>query len=140
MYRYGHIGISLLILSIISFIFGLDLKDPNILIPFAVTVGLSSLPDIDQRFEIPHRGFTHSLLFSLIIGIIGYALFGIIGFLVGFGAIFLHIIGDIMTIQEVEFLWPFRRGNISLELFPADNPIANYGFLILGGIAFFLAY
>ena len=121
----------MLILSIISFLFGLDLKEPEILIPFAVIVGLSSLPDIDQRFEIPHRGFTHSLLFSLVIGIIG--------FLVGFGAIFLHIIGDIMTIQEVEFLWPVG-GNISLELFYADNPIVNYGFLILGGIAFFMAF
>ena len=139
MYRYGHIGISLLILSIISFLFGLDLKDPNILIPFAVTVGLSSLPDIDQRLEIPHRGFTHSLLFSVIIGIIGFALFGIVGFLVGFGAIFLHILGDIMTIQEVGVLWPFG-GDISLRLFYANNPIANYGFLILGIIAFIFTY
>ena len=139
MYRYGHIGISMLILSIIVFIFGLDLKDPDILIPYGIIIGLSSLPDIDQRLEIPHRGFTHSLLFSIIIGIIGYALFGVVGFLVGFGAIFLHILGDIMTIQEVEFLWPVG-GNISLELFYADNPIANYGFLILGGISFVMVF
>ena len=44
-----------------------------------------------------------------------------------------------MTIQEVEFLWPFG-GDISLGLFYADNPIANYGFLILGGIAFIMLY
>ena len=139
MYRYGHIGISLVILSIIALIFKLNLHDPNILVPFAIIIGLTSLPDIDIKFEIPHRGFTHSLLFSIIVGIIGYLLFGIIGLIAGFGVIILHILGDILTYQKVRFLWPFK-GDISLGLCQADNPIANYGFLILGVFVFYLAF
>jgi len=131
MYIFGHIGISLMVCSIVVAIFGLDKLNVDIIITIGFIVGLSGLPDIDHRFEMLHRGFTHSFLFAFILGLIGYFIFGLIGFIVLFGAIILHIVGDIFNYQEVRIFWPKDRG-ISLKLFRSDNQIANYGFLVIG--------
>lgn len=72
MHRAGHLGAALLcgvpglvVLSLLEFPLAIGLW-------VCCLIGTSSLPDIDQRLPIPHRGPTHSLAFivpaSLILG------------------------------------------------------------------------
>ncbi len=144
MHSKGHLGIALLVCSIIAIPFGFG-PDNYVIIMVLLTAGLSSIPDIDLNLEIKHRGFTHNILFALICGVgfgvlFGYAsgwVWGIIGFIAGFGGVMLHLLGDIMTHMEFAPLYPFKRNEIALHWFYADSETANNGFFTLGIIAFF---
>lgn len=66
MYRAGHLGAALLCGS--PGLLSLYLLDYPLLggVWLCALVGVASLPDIDHRLPIPHRGPTHSLAFALI--------------------------------------------------------------------------
>ncbi|SHG82892.1 inner membrane protein [Halobaculum gomorrense] len=124
---------------------------------FAVLVAgtvlyLAMLPDVDHRIPgISHRGPTHSLLFA---GVVGAAFAGAaslvepvfsiavpggvsmvaFGFLLGFGAVLAHLLGDVITPAGVNFLWPYPR-EWSLSLTTADSTLWNWGLFALGVFA-----
>ncbi|MEM2157586.1 MAG: hypothetical protein QXO72_01055, partial [Sulfolobales archaeon] len=67
----GHIGLTLIFLTSI-FIF-LDFKGIQYVKIVLFSVMLSSLPDIDLRIKLPHRKYTHNLLFVALISLLlGY--------------------------------------------------------------------
>lgn len=59
----------------------------------------------------------------------------IVGFLVGFGGICLHLLGDIITISGIQPLLPFDDRTISLTQIYANDAFVNALFLVLGSVA-----
>lgn len=55
------------------------------------------------------------------------------GFLVGFGGIVLHLLGDIITVAGIRPFLPFSRRQISLSGLRANNSLVNGG-LFVGGV------
>ena len=145
MHAKGHFGFTLLVLSLFALPFGLG-PDNLVIIVIFLSALLSSLPDIDLKFGIPHRTVTHSILFAIIIGIIfgiflgnsSGIIYGIVGFLAGFLGIMTHLLGDVMTYQSFKPFWPFNNKEISYRLFEAKNVAANNGFFTAGWIMFFV--
>lgn len=64
---------------------------------FIAVIG-SLLPDLDFKFNIGHRGFTHSLHFLLFSFILPELGMGVLS----------HLILDTLTPRGIRFLWPFR--------------------------------
>ncbi|PNX47268.1 MAG: hypothetical protein BV457_06035 [Thermoplasmata archaeon M9B1D] len=145
MHAKGHFGLTLFILSLIGLPIGFGPENLMIFIIFLSAI-LSSLPDIDIKIGISHRTVTHSLLFAIIIGILfgillGYSsglLYGFLGFIAGFLAIVIHMLGDLMTFQKFNPLWPFKQNYLSYGLFEAKSKAANNIFFVLGWIMFFV--
>ena len=152
MYKRGHLGVALLTLAPITF-WLLSTGSP---VFGALVVGtvlyLAMLPDVDHRVPgIPHRGPTHSLLFAVVVGavfagaaslvepVLSIAVPGGVsmvafGFLLGFGSVVAHLLGDVITPAGVNFLWPYPR-TWSLYLTGADSTVWNWGLFVLGVFA-----
>ena len=142
MYARGHAGLTLLIFSLLMLPFGVN---DGAIIVIILATGLSSIPDIDLRFEIKHRGFTHNILFALIVGVgfgtifyigSGEPLFSLLGFLSGFGGVGSHLMGDVITQMKFKPLWPFSKKEIALKFCYAGDKKVNNGFMTAGLIAF----
>lgn len=158
MKQEGHIGLSLLTISPIILILVLTENTLLSLLFISTVAILSTLPDIDIVIQgsiinkvlgIQHRGITHTILFSLIIGLITTViyytinttlLFAFVGFLAGFIGILSHIFGDIMTPTGVNYAPRYKNDNYSFDLFNYNNVIANYGFFVLGIYSVVLPY
>ena len=144
MHSKGHFGLTLLIMSLLSIPFGTG-ENYEMFAIILFTSGLSSLPDLDLKFGIPHRKYTHNILFALLMGILfgilfGYAsglIYGVIGFIAGFSGVMLHLLGDVMTYMTFKPFYPFSQKEIAYGFFPAKSKTANDGFFTLGIIAFF---
>ena len=103
----------------------------NSVILLPLVVFGSILPDIDEprsfigrkfpiishivSFSFTHRGFTHFLIFPLLIFLLGFLLlaygdiYAYICFALGFG-VFLHQIGDMLTISGIPYyFFPFSK-------------------------------
>jgi len=151
MHREGHIGAALLAYTPVG---GVALAlgfDMFALVGGVVVVGLSMLPDYDQRVPgLDHRGPTHTVWFALLVGLVlgvvgglagresgplavlGLAAFG---FLVGVVTIGSHILADSLTPAGVRPFAPYRDRRYSYDLARASNPIANYALLAVGAAA-----
>ncbi|MEF8833084.1 MAG: metal-dependent hydrolase [Candidatus Thermoplasmatota archaeon] len=154
----GHVGLSLLIFSLLMIPFGL-----NVITLAFITIAVlsSSLPDSDLiRFlPIEHRVLTHNLTF----GIIFAAIFGsIIGFLTAtysrsslgirvglaiflaiIGGVLSHLLGDIIaglrydgTPWKIKPVKPFSDKSIGYGVFLATDKKVNSIFLKIGGLSF----
>jgi len=135
----GHAGMALLItFSTLSL---LKLTSMKCIVTAFLTVAAVTIPDIDIKLEIRHRKYTHNILAALILGLvlalIYYPLGWYVGFIAGFSAVIIHVLGDLFTIMPFAPLWPFYKKEVSLKWFRYDNPIANNVFWILGVVAFF---
>ncbi|RLG33175.1 hypothetical protein DRN98_04295 [Methanosarcinales archaeon] len=149
MYAKGHIGLTLLMLSLLMLPFG---ANANAFFLIGLASGVSTLPDIDlewQRSGIPvhHRGVTHSLLFAIMVGTLvgGIFYYGyetpswfVTGFLGGFLGIISHLIGDSLTSHSFKPLWPFSSIEVGFGLCKASDKSVNENLMILGGLAFIL--
>ncbi|UIO99308.1 metal-dependent hydrolase [Halobaculum sp. CBA1158] len=152
MYKRGHLGVAMLTLAPITF-WLLTAGYPVFAVLVAGTVlYLAMLPDVDHRIPgIPHRGPTHSLLFAGVVGgvfagaaslvepVLSVAVPGGVsmvafGFLLGFGSVVAHLLGDVITPAGVNFLWPYPR-EWSLYLTTADSTLWNWGLFVLGVFA-----
>jgi len=65
----GHAGLTLLIFSFLMTPFGFNKITILVII---LATGFFSIPDIDLEYKIKHRGFTHNILFALIVGIVSH--------------------------------------------------------------------
>ncbi|MFW6083173.1 MAG: metal-dependent hydrolase [Thermoplasmatota archaeon] len=148
MYKEGHLGLSLLIFSFLFIPFGVTF---HTLIFIAFSVVFSTLPDLDQKWGIKHRAYTHNILYGILSGILigfafGYYLgfyFGLLMFLAVMGGVMSHLLGDIIAGQKINGKpWkikpfrPFSDRSIGLGIFKASNKKVNKGFLIIGSIVF----
>ncbi len=144
MYKEGHVGFSLIFLSIAMYL--TDSWDEMSLITALIALVFSTFPDLDLKIGVGHRKYTHSFLFALIFGIltglitykIGFGFYP--GFLGAFAGINLHIIADLMTYRRFAPLWPVSNKKFSLGLFRSDNRYVNRVLLIAGLISFVLLY
>ena len=108
----------------------------------------SSIPDLDIKFEMKHRGITHTLLFGIGVGIlcaIGlgwvYGTLGwVMGFVAGFGGTASHLIGDSFTYSPFKPLYPFSNREVAYGFFKASNKTANALMFVLGLVAFITFY
>ncbi|MCD6368506.1 MAG: metal-dependent hydrolase [Thermoproteales archaeon] len=140
MNRNGHIGLTLLITSAILYFF--NLKDSTSLLTALFIVILSTLPDVDLKWEIPHRRYTHNISAGLVAGvcfgfITMYAGIGFIpGFIGGLGGVLCHLLGDLLTYMPFNPLWPFYSLEVSLRLFKSSSKTVNNLFLAAGFTVF----
>jgi len=147
MYRTGHYGAALLVYAPVGgALLGAGFGGAA-LVGGAVAVGLSGLPDVDQRIPfVEHRGATHTVGFLVLVGLAvaaaGVAVaratpveavtVGAFGFLVGALAIGSHLLADALTPMGIAPLWPVSDAHYTLSLTRADNAVANYLLLGLG--------
>lgn len=130
MYKSGHMGINMILFAPILFIM---MSFEYIFISIfglIIITYFASLPDIDLKYQfLTHRGFTHTYLFGLFIGLISSSLFTIInvlsinsgiiepsifnmigipiwGFFIGLFTVMGHIIGDVITPAGIR---PFKK-------------------------------
>lgn len=147
MYRTGHWGAALLVYAPVGYL----LLGTDPLLAFlggAVVLWLSTLPDVDMRLPVRHRGPTHSLLFLALVagvlGAVGGALgagtyrpagtlpgvgLGVVLGVVGIGS---HLLADMLTPAGVNLFWPIPADPVSFYVARADNGLANYGLFGLG--------
>lgn len=162
MYQYGHYGVSLLVYAPVGALLLLAGEPELAVVAGAAMLSLAMLPDVDQRIPgIKHRGITHTLAFAVAVGaafavaggvlagnpaLVGTISVGVaglvaVGFAVGFLTVLAHLLGDVLTPTGVVFLWPLSRRPYSLNLWRADNAVANYALLAVGvGVASFTLY
>ncbi|RCU48150.1 metal-dependent hydrolase [Haloplanus salinus] len=147
MYRRGHWGVSLLVFAPVGFALALLGRPDFAVVGGAAMLWLSTLPDVDHRLPgISHRGPTHTLLFALLVGVVGagagVGLASVLGgdrtTLVAFGfgigtfGILAHLLADALTPAGVPVLWPLSGRDVSVYLTRADNTLANYVLLAVG--------
>lgn len=149
MYRKGHYGAALLAFSPLGFGLTAAGYPEAALVVGAVVVGLTPLPDYDQRVPgIDHRGVTHTLAFALLVGLAaggvgvlagrsagvpGATVLGAAGFVAGTLSVLAHLAADVVTPAGIAPFWPLSSRNYSLNLVRAANTPANYLLLAVGG-------
>jgi inner membrane protein len=146
MYKTGHYGAALLVYAPVGGTLLAAGFDAAALVGGAVVVGLSGLPDVDQRVPfVEHRGPTHTVGFLFLVGLaVGAAavavsqatsmgqtaVLGAFGFLVGGLAVGSHLLADALTPMGITPFRPFSDAHYTVSLTRADNAVANY--LLLG--------
>ena len=97
--------------------------DITTFIIYIVIILSSTLPDIDSDLnnviKIKHRGFTHSILFGIILSAFIYFIYPIIlpAFLLGF---YLHLAADMLTNTGVQLFYPLKK-KIGLHVMDYDS-------------------
>lgn len=155
MNQEGHIGLSMLLMSPISLLLGLT-GNYYLCLGFSICVfWMSTIPDIDiaisrsllgKVVDIDHRGFTHTVYFGIICGLLASGIGSVIPshspilsisvmFLSGFLGVVFHIVGDVMTPTGVNYYPRSMESEYSLDWFNYNNVAANFGFLFLGFLA-----
>jgi membrane-bound metal-dependent hydrolase YbcI (DUF457 family) len=147
LYKEGHAGISLLLFSPFIILFNVLNADLSyVIISGLLMVSLSSIPDLDMKWELDHRGITHTLIFGIGVGvffsiILGYwmGLLGVLmGFVAGFGGTASHLLGDALTYSPFKPFYPFSEREIAYGLFSSGNKTANQTFMTAGLVSFIL--
>lgn len=148
MYKFGHIGVALLVYSPVGFGMLVAGIEDLAVIGGAAMVALANLPDCDHNLPfVQHRGFTHTVGFALTVGLAvaaaGY-LFGeyllawpattlaSFGLLVGTLSILSHIAADSITPMGIRPFWPLSRWHYTANVVRAKSPVANYLLLAAG--------
>lgn len=152
MYKRGHLGVAMLTLAPITFWLLIGGYPVFAVLVAGTVLYLAMLPDMDHRVPgISHRGPTHSLLFAGVVGAVFAGAASLVepvfsiavpaglsmvafGFLLGFGSVVAHLLGDVITPAGVNFLWPYPK-EWSLYLTTADSTLWNWGLFTLGVFA-----
>ncbi len=104
----------------------------------------STLPDIDLKLELPHRKYTHNVLFALLAGSAAGIVTSVLGLSFELGlysvcvGVLTHILGDLLTYRSFAPLYPLVRRRFSLKLFHSSDRYVNSVFLLLGGATYFV--
>ena len=98
----GHVGIGFIFASLILLVYPGNYYDTRLWVFISIFVRMTTWPDIDLRLELKHRGFTHTVLGSLVFGFIatifGMPHYTLEAFLGGFEGTLVHMLGDVFTI------------------------------------------
>lgn len=150
MYRTGHYGAALLAYAPLGGAVVLSGHEALAVVGGAVAVALSTTPDYDHRLPlIVHRGPTHTLLFTVLVGAVLAAvafsfateeatleppILAAFAFAVGVVSIGSHLLADWLTPMGIRPFWPVSRRRYSVSVTTAANPVANY-LLLASGVA-----
>ncbi|ACM56165.1 metal-dependent hydrolase [Halorubrum lacusprofundi] len=163
MYWRGHVGIALLAYAPVAGAVRVAGEPELTVLGAAVAVTFATLPDLDHRLPVAHRGPTHTIAFALTAGVLVALAAAIVfpvgdgtapataagtalppwtpGFVGGIATLSLcsHVAGDAITPMGIWPLRPFRGWHVTLDLTPAANPRANRLFLGAGVAALALS-
>jgi len=156
MHREGHVGMALLAYSPVA-MGTTAVGHTDLAIAGAVVAGaLAMVPDLDMRIPfVEHRGPTHTVWFTLVLGGLAGGLGLIVslsrGVLAGIGiglfagvvvslTIASHLAADALTPMGIQPWTPRSTRTISFNLFTAANPIANYALLGIGIMAIVVGF
>lgn len=114
MFIFGHIGVTLGIFYLLYYLY--SKKNFQAAVPYIIIGSL--LPDIIDKplgriilAEVIGSGriFAHTLLFAVLLGLVGYYLYqkGSPNFIIIAGASFCHLLEDEMWNNPKAFFWPF---------------------------------
>ncbi len=150
MYWRGHVGLGLFTYAPFA-AFALGAGEPGLaLVGGILAAALATLPDVDQLLPIPHRGPTHTLAFTVVVGVIagvGTALVSgatatsppewtpIFVGSVATVSLWSHLAGDVITPMGIRPFHPLSGAHFTLDLTPAKSPRANVLFLSVGVLA-----
>ncbi|MGQ3328951.1 metal-dependent hydrolase [Halorubrum sp. FL23] len=147
MYWRGHVGIALLAYAPVAGAVRVAGAPELAVLGAAVAVAFATLPDLDHRLPVSHRGPTHTVAFTVAVGAVVAVATAVVrppwtaAFVGGVAALSLtsHVAGDAITPMGI---WPFRplsERHVTLDLTPAANPRANRLFLGVGAAALALS-
>ena len=135
----GHVGLNMALAAPVLAFYPGSVYDAVLWLWFAVFVGVSTWPDLDLKFELKHRGFTHTIAGALVFGAVGALVLGLaspsyapLGFLGGFFGTLCHVLGDLMTYTKFRPLWPLTSREYGWGLFAAKDERINRSFRNLG--------
>lgn len=148
----GHTGLALLLVAPLVLGFSFLVSDAILYTFIILMVIFVNIPDVDYRLSrsfigditgIKHRGFTHTIYFAIICGMLTASftvpshgiLTVIIMFMSGFLGVTLHCAGDVVTPTGIKFIPLIQESSYSLDWFNYNNVIANFGFFILGFVS-----
>jgi inner membrane protein len=145
MYRWGHVGAALFVYGPIAASLVETGASALAMLGTAVAVSCATLPDVDERLPIDHRGPTHTVWFVLAGSVIVAAVGGLAGASIGrpgtFAATFglaaalslgSHLLADSITPMGIRPLAPLSERHYSFDVTPAANPRANGAMLAVG--------
>ncbi|WP_458189299.1 metal-dependent hydrolase [Haladaptatus sp. NG-WS-4] len=143
MYRPGHYGVALALYAPFGcLLVAVGLTD-RALVGGGVLLALAMLPDLDTKTDrLRHRGGTHSLAFALVVGLVAGVVGGLLGgpWFAGFGlfvgtlAVVSHLLADVITPMGIRPFWPVSPRHYTLDVTPANDPVANYLLLVGGSV------
>jgi inner membrane protein len=148
MYWRGHVGIALLAYAPVAGAVRVVGEPGLAVLGGAVAVAFATVPDLDHRLPVAHRGPTHTVAFAVVTGAL-VAAAAAIAFPIGGGtalpawtpafvggvatlSLASHIAGDAITPMGIWPFRPFRERHVRYDLTPAANPRANRLFLGAG--------
>ncbi|MDZ7849750.1 MAG: metal-dependent hydrolase [Halodesulfurarchaeum sp.] len=148
MYRTGHYGVALSVYAPLAFLLLAAGFEALALIGGVIVIGGAMLPDVDQRLPfVAHRGFTHTIWFALLLGLLSGAVVWIggfefgphgraglaaFGFVIGTLTIAAHLFADALTPMGIQPFAPFGNGSCTIGVTRAGNPVGNAVLLVLG--------
>ncbi|WP_225876137.1 metal-dependent hydrolase [Infirmifilum lucidum] len=146
----GHVGLALALYSLFLALYPGRLSDMYVFILMMVYVGFATLPDIDIRLLVKHRGVTHSLVGAVLSGLFGLAItypaypnrldYALVSFAGGFAATLTHMLGDVFTYSKFKPLYPLSHKEVALGLFASSDPRVNNILARAGLSAFTVAF
>lgn len=151
MRREGHVGVGLAGYAPLGFVVAVT---GGLWVAAVGAVGvaaLSLLPDVDMYLPLGNRrGVTHTVWFAVDVGIVVAGVGGswaseagllpllaaaLVGFVIGTGAIAVHIAADALTPPGVYPLWPLEGPHYVYVVGWATAPTENYLLLSAGSLA-----
>ncbi|OYR53683.1 hydrolase [Halorubrum sp. Ea1] len=157
MYWRGHVGIALLAYAPVAGAVRVAGEPGLAVLGAAVAVACSTLPDLDHRLPVAHRGPTHTVAFAVAAGAFAALAAGVAppasaptgvalppwtpAFVGGVATLSLcsHVAGDAITPMGIRPFRPLSAWHVTLDLTPAANPRANRLFLGVGAAALALS-
>ena len=149
MYWQGHVGAAAIAYAPLGAWVAATGARRLAVVGLLVAVALSTLPDVDQRLPIAHRGLTHTVWFvvagSIAAGIAGSVAAPLIGADAGLAgtivaaaaatALASHLLADVVTPMGIRPFEPLSSASYTFELVYSKNRRANRVLFVAGGLA-----
>ncbi|WP_200530375.1 metal-dependent hydrolase [Halorubrum sp. LN27] len=163
MYWRGHVGIALLAYAPVAAAVRVAGEPGLAVLGAAVAVAFATVPDLDHRLPVAHRGPTHTVGFVVATGAVVAVAGGLVfpasggtdllasggfalpawtpAFAGGVATLSLcsHVAADVITPMGIRPFRPLSTWHVTFDLTPAANPRANRLFLGLGVAALALS-
>ncbi|RLF03000.1 MAG: hypothetical protein DRK00_09305 [Thermoprotei archaeon] len=146
MRAHGHAGLNMLLAAPVVALYPGSIHDPELWIWLIFFIGMATWPDVDLRLEIKHRSYTHTILGSLIFGILAASITAscvpecmLQGFLGGFAGSLGHIVGDALTCMKFKPFWPLNSREVGFCFFKSSDKRVNSFLAKAGSITLSLA-